>query len=488
MRYVLAPLISLPPKFTSILPRGEAVTNRVETKMISSLQHLPQAGAAGTSHSSLAEQFTDLAPALTARQAKLEAERCLYCYDAPCTRICPTEIDVAGFIRNIAHDNLPGAAKIILQQNIMGGSCSRVCPTEILCEDACVRNHGAEKEPIKIGLLQRHALDNAQFTQHPFQRAASTGKKIAVVGAGPAGLSCAHQLAMLGNDVVVFEKLPKAGGLNEYGIAKYKLTEDFAQREVAFLLEIGGIEIRHGFALGDNLTLAQLQQDYDAVFLGLGLAASRQLGLTGEDAPGLLPAVEYIAELRQSADLASLPVPRRAIVIGAGNTAIDIAVQIKRLGAEEVSLVYRRGTQEMSATWHEQEIARLNQVRIITWAKPACVQLDANGKVAGMRFEKTRAAAQSLQGTGEFFELAADAVFKAIGQCMDDSLSKDAQGAQLARAGDKIEVDAHYRTSAKGVYAGGDCIALGQDLTVQAVQDGKLAARAIHQDLTSKEA
>lgn len=456
--------------------------------MIVSMQHLNTAGSAGESHSSLAQQFTDLAPALSARQAKLEAERCLYCYDAPCTRICPTEIDVASFIRNIAHDNLAGAAKVILQQNIMGGSCSRVCPTEILCEDACVRNHGEEKEPIKIGLLQRHALDHANFSSHPFTRAASTGKRIAVVGAGPAGLSCAHQLAMLGNDVVVFEKQPKAGGLNEYGIAKYKLTDDFAQREVAFLLEIGGIELRYGFALGDNLQLAQLQQEYDAVFLGLGLAASRQLGLTGEDAPGLVPAVEYIAELRQASDLATLPVPKRAVVIGAGNTAIDIAVQIKRLGAEEVSLVYRRGTQEMSATWHEQEIARLNQVRILTWAKPVAVLRAENGVVSGMRFEKTRLDGGNLLGTGEIFDIAADTVFKAIGQCMDSSLARDTLGAQLGRQGDKVIVDASYRTSAKGVYAGGDCIASGQDLTVQAVQDGKLAARAIAQDLTAKEA
>ncbi|MBI3229345.1 MAG: NAD(P)-dependent oxidoreductase [Burkholderiales bacterium] len=451
--------------------------------MIVSLQHLPTAGRSDTASAKLEQQFTDLAPALSNRQAKLEAQRCLYCYDAPCTRICPTEIDVAGFIRNIAHDNINGAAKVILQQNIMGGSCSRVCPTEILCEDACVRNHGAEKEPIKIGLLQRHALDNMSFASHPFERAASTGKRVAVVGAGPAGLSCAHQLAMLGHDVVVFEKQAKAGGLNEYGIAKYKLTNDFAQKEVEFLLQIGGIEIRHGMSLGSNLSLAQLQQEYAAVFLGLGLATSRALGLTGEDAPGLLPAIDYIAELRQTSDLSQLPVPPRAIVIGAGNTAIDMAVQIKRLGAQEVTLVYRRGTQEMSATWHEQEIARLNQVRIVTWAKPEQIMLDNDGRVAGMRFEKTHLVGEKLQGTGEFFELAAEAVFKAIGQTMDASLAHDATGNTLTRAGDKIEVDAHYRTSLRGVYAGGDCISMGQDLTVQAVQDGKLAARAIDQDL-----
>ncbi len=256
------------------------------------LKHLQTAKA---SNAALAEQFTDLAPALTDRQAAIESSRCLYCYDAPCTRICPSEIDVASFIRNIHDKNINGAAAGILKQNILGGSCSRVCPTEILCEDACVRNHDAEGQPVKIGLLQRYALDHANFKDHPFERAASTGKTIAVVGAGPAGLACAHRLAMLGNDVVIFEAREKAGGLNEYGIAKYKLTDDFAQKEVAFLLEIGGITIRHGQVLGTNLRLADLHAQYDAVFLGLGLNASRNLGLTGEDAPGLMPAVDYIA-------------------------------------------------------------------------------------------------------------------------------------------------------------------------------------------------
>src|SRR4051812_39423752 len=256
--------------------------------MIESLKHLPP--AAGTS-ASLAEQFTDLGPPLTARQAAIESARCLYCYDAPCTRSCPSEIDVASFIRNIHDQNINGAAHTILKQNILGASCSRVCPTEILCEDACVRNHDEEGQPVKIGLLQRHAIDNASFAAHPFERAPLTGKVIAVVGAGPAGLACAHRLAMLGNDVVIFEAREKPGGLNEYGIAKYKLIDDFAQREVEFLLSIGGIEVRHGRILGQNLTLQELHAQYDAVFLGVGLNSSRRLGLTGEDAPGLMAAV-----------------------------------------------------------------------------------------------------------------------------------------------------------------------------------------------------
>ncbi len=453
--------------------------------MIDTLKHLSYAAA---THGELAEQFTDLAPALTARQAAIESARCLYCYDAPCTRSCPSDIDVASFIRNIHDHNVNGAAATILKQNIFGGACARVCPTEILCEAACVRNHDEEGQPVKIGLLQRHALDHAEFDGHPFERAPLTHKVIAVVGAGPAGLSCAHRLAMLGNDVVVFESREKSGGLNEYGIAKYKLPGDFAQAEVEFLLRIGGIEVRHGFTLGANLHLDALHAQYDAVFLGLGLNASRELGLTGEHAPGLMAAVDYIAVLRQASDLSTLRVPRRAVVIGAGNTAVDMAVQIKRLGAEDVTLVYRRGAESMSATGHEQEIAKLNQVRIKTWAAPLEVLLgegDKQGQVVGMRFEETRVVDGKLAGTGAFIDIAADAVFKAIGQSLDPSGLSDQMAQALTLRADKIDVDASFRTALPGIYAGGDCVAPGQDLTVQAVQHGKLAAIAIHNDIQS---
>jgi glutamate synthase (NADPH/NADH) small chain len=451
--------------------------------MIESLQHLPPAA---DSHAALASQFSDLAPPLNARQAAIEAARCLYCYDAPCMNACPTGIDVASFIRNIHDQNVTGAAYGILKQNIFGGSCARVCPTEILCEQACVRNHDAEGQPVRIGLLQRYALDNARFDGHPFQRAASTGKTIAVVGAGPAGLSCAHRLAMLGNDVVVYESREKPGGLNEYGIAKYKLTDDFAQREVEFLLSIGGIQVQYGQTLGVNLHLHDLQARHDAVFLGIGLGASRRLGLTGEDAPGLMPATDYIAELRQASDLSQLPVPRRAIVIGAGNTAIDIAVQLRRMGAAEVTLVYRRGLESMSATGHEIAIARANGVHIQIWAAPLEVLLGEEGRVRGMRFEETRMIGDRLVRTGETFDLMADAVFKAIGQTADEASFAGGKAAGLGREGDRIRIDAQFRTMLPGVYAGGDCVAAGQDLTVQAVQHGKLAALAIHNDIQTQ--
>ena len=445
--------------------------------MIKSLQHLPHPACG---KAVLEQRFTDLAPPLSARQAVIESARCLYCYDAPCTLACPTEIPIASFISNIASGNINGAAHSILQANILGASCARVCPTEELCEQACVRNHDEEQKPVLIGLLQRYALDHAQFPEHPFPRAASTHQRVAVVGAGPAGLSCAHRLAMLGHDVVVFEAQTKSGGLNEYGIAKYKLPGDVAQQEVAFLLQIGGIEVRHGQVLGQNLSLATLQQDFDAVFLGLGLATSRQLGLTGEQASGLMAATEYIAALRQADDLSTLPLAKRCIVIGGGNTAIDIAVQMQRLGAVDVNIVYRRGLANMSATDHEQDIARAHQVRLYEWAQPQAVLLDAAGRVRGMRFESTRMVDGKLSGTGETFEMAADAIFKAVGQQFHND---DAMMPQLQNGSDKIVVDSAFRTQVAGIYAGGDCVATGIDLTVHAVQQGKLAAIAIDRDL-----
>lgn len=448
--------------------------------MIQPLSHLPHSQE---DPATLAARFSDLAPPLNARQAHLEASRCLYCYDAPCVNACPSEIDIPSFIRNIHQDNVQGAAQTILSANILGGSCARVCPTEVLCQQACVRNNAHECAPVLIGSLQRYAVDNAHFSGHPFQRTAATGKRIAVVGAGPAGLSCAHRSAMHGHDVVIFEARDKAGGLNEYGIAKYKLVDDYAQRELDFLLGIGGIEIRHGQKLGENLSLSDLHQQFDAVFLGLGLAASKQLGLSDEQAPGLLAATEYIRELRQADDLSQLPVADRCIVLGAGNTAIDMAVQMARLGARDVNLVYRRGLEDMGATLHEQDIAKANQVRLLTWAQPQQVLLDDAGHVCGMRFSRTHLENGRLIIGAETFDLPADAIFKAIGQAFDDNALVDPLARELKRQDGRILVDEHLRTSVPGIYAGGDCTSLDQDLTVQAVQHGKLAAEAINAQL-----
>jgi len=432
---------------------------------------LPQVDPA--SHAGLAHRFTDLHPPLNAQQALVESQRCLYCSDAPCLDACPTQIDVPAFIAHIAQNNINGAARTIYQQNILGGSCARVCPTEILCEQACVRKD--ETQPIKIGLLQRYALDHATFSEHPFRRGAATGQRVAIIGAGPAGLACAHELALLGNEVDIFEAEHKPGGLNEYGVAKYKLTDDYAQKEIAFLLKIGGIRIHYRQALGTSVHLNQLLEQFDTVFLATGLAVSRQLNLDNEHSPGVLAAIDSIKELRQCDDLTQLHVPRRCIVIGAGNTAIDMAVQIRLLGAEHVSLVYRRGMESMTATDAEIELAKYHQVQLVTWAQPVNILLNQHGQVRGMQFEKTALVQNQLTAVGPRFDMEADAIYKAIGQQLTNAMA-----GELRIENGKIWVDDQFQTSVPRVFAGGDCIGKNQDLTVYAVQHGKLAARAMH--------
>jgi len=430
----------------------------------------------------LARNFDDIRPPLDHRQVLVESSRCHFCYDAPCVEACPTGIDVPGFIRKIGTGNLKGAAIDILAENIMGGMCARACPTEILCEDACVRNAG-ERRPVKIGLLQRHATDwLLERGIQPFQRGPNSGKRVAVVGGGPAGLSCAHRLALLGHAVTVFEARATLGGLNEFGIAAYKTPHEFARREVDFILAVGGIEPRLGQALGRDMTLAALRQSYDAVFLAIGLAGTNALTLAGETLVGVEDAVAYIARFRQATDLARLPVGRRVVVIGGGNTAIDIAVQSKRLGAEDVTLVYRRGMQHMSATRHEQEFAQTNGVAIKPWARVLRI-LGTNGHVAAVELEHTQLDETGrLAGTGDRFTLAADTVFKAIGQVLVPDPAREGSADILELRDGKIAVNETRETSLPGVWAGGDCVA-GPDLTVQAVQDGKIAAQAIDRRL-----
>ncbi|WP_220721373.1 NAD(P)-dependent oxidoreductase [Agarivorans litoreus] len=432
----------------------------------------------------LDQMFKDINPALSARQAGIESSRCYYCYDAPCVTACPSKINIPSFIASIHADDLTGAAKTIYSENIMGGSCARVCPTEILCEQACVRNKEQEKAPVKIGLLQRHATDNAQFVGHPFKRAAATGKTIAVVGAGPAGLSCAHRLALLGNEVEIFEAADKPGGLNEYGIAKYKLTDNFAQKEVEFILGIGGITLHTNKALGKDVSLQQLKDQFDAVFLAIGLQDVPCLKLVNESHPHILNAVDYIKELRQATDISELDVPKdSAVVIGAGNTAIDMACQLKRLGTEEVTLVYRRGTEHMSATVHEQQIAKDHEVRIKTWARPEQINLDDDGSLRSLTFRKTYSDNGQLKDSEESFEINCSAVFKAVGQKFAypqaEQIIPTISNGKIATFGQQV-------TSIDGVYAGGDCTSEGQDLTVEAVQQGKLAALAIHHQLSQE--
>ena len=436
------------------------------------------------------KNFDDLHHPLNQLQAETEASRCLYCYDAPCITACPTSIDIPTFIHQIRTENVHGSAKTILSENIMGGTCARACPTEILCEQACVLNASVE-QPINIGSLQRFAVDSLIFKKgasnadaaHPFTRQNNTGKSLAIIGAGPAGLSCAHRAAMLGNEVTIFEAKSKPGGLNEYGLAAYKMVDDFAQKEVEFLLGIGGINIKYERRLNENVFLNKLQNEFDAVFIGVGLGSVNKLGINGENDASVIDAIEFIEGVRQASDKSSITVGNNVIVIGAGNTAIDAAIQAKRLGAENVTLVYRRDEQAMSATEWEVDLARRNQVKIIFWAAPD--KYDAENSV--MVFNKTSLNAGKLVVTDQSFELPSDMVLTAIGQKLDQQLViQSSEDQQIDTSAGKIVISENYQTSLKGVFAGGDCIK-GADLTVQAVQDGKLAAHAIHNYLMEQE-
>ena len=427
---------------------------------MSNLPHTPLNRAPGIAAHRLAatevaENFAHYMPAYDAHEALVAADRCYFCYDAPCMTACPTAIDIPLFIRQIATGTPDAAAKTIFAQNIMGGMCARVCPTETLCEEVCVREV-AEGKPVEIGRLQRYATDTLMAKGvHPFVRAEASGKKVAVVGAGPAGLSAAHRLALHGHAVTVFERRAKAGGLNEYGIAAYKTTDDFAAREVAWLLKIGGISIQNGRELGRDFTLASLEATYDAVFLGIGLAGVNVLNATGEDLPGVRNAVDFIAALRQAADKSTLPVGRDVVVIGGGMTAVDAAVQSKLLGAQTVTMVYRRAKENMSASVYEQEHATAAGVTILYGAAP--VKIIGTGAVEAVEF--------AYEG-GERFTLKADQVFKAIGQTL---------------VGEPIKKNGKKLVKRVGrVWAGGDCAAGGEDLTVTAVAEGRDAAEEIN--------
>ena len=445
----------------------------------------PDVRAGRLSAAEYAKRFADATPRFTQAQAVLEAERCLYCYDAPCATACPTSIDVPSFIKRIADGNLRGSATTILDSNPLGGMCARVCPTENLCEAVCVKV-AQEGKPVAIGKLQRHAVDALMESANPqvFKRAATTGKKIAVVGAGPAGLACAYSLARLGHNVEIFDANPKAGGLNEYGLASYKTPDNFAQREIAWLLGIGGITIKSDYKLQRAEQLNALRKDHDALFLGMGLSTTHQLGVPGDHLAGVQDAVEFIATLRQTADLATLPVGRRVVVIGGGMTAVDASVQSKLLGAENVHMVYRRGPETMSSSSVEQEWAQTNGVTIHHWLAPVEIMAATSqpGHVGAVKFAQQAMVDGKLQATGEFEVIEADMVLKAIGQTLGNPL--------LGQAGFKLDsgriaTDAEGQTNLEGIWAGGDCRAGGQDLTVEAVEHGKQSAKAIHAHLSS---
>jgi glutamate synthase (NADPH/NADH) small chain len=441
----------------------------------------------------LEDNFSDMHPPLDKHEALVAADRCYFCHDAPCVTACPTGIDIPLFIRQISTGNPIGSANTIFDQNIMGGMCARVCPTETLCEEACVREL-AEGKPVQIGLLQRYATDAAMAEKKQFyKRAPATGKSIAVIGAGPAGLACAHRLAMHGHEVVIHDAGKKPGGLNEYGIASYKAVNDFAQAEIDYILEIGGITIRKDKVLGKNLTLAELQEKHDAVFLAMGLSGVNDLGLKGGQSEGIENATDFIAELRQAKDKSRITIGRRVVVIGGGMTAIDCAVQAKLLGAEQVTICYRRGREDMNASLYEQEHATANGVVIRHWLAPVKISKTA-GKLTGIEMEYTSMKKGKLTGTGQMVKIPADQVFSAIGQSLnlDDAIpvvgksggktaTKSTASLRLDRG--RIAIDKEGHTSIEGIWAGGDCTNSGEDLTVTAVAQGRDAAESIHRAL-----
>ena len=426
------------------------------------------------------ENFREVRPAFDNREAALvEANRCLFCYDAPCTKSCPTHIDVPKFIKQITTDNIKGSAHTIFEANIFGAGCSRVCPVEKLCEGACVFNL-LHEPPIPIARLQRYSTEKAIHENWQlFGRKPATGKRVAVVGAGPAGLACAHRLAREGVEIDLFEKESKGGGLMTYGIAAYKVTPQFCEDEVSYITSVGGINIRYNQQLGDQFSLADLQSQYDAVFLGMGVGLARQLEIPGEEAEGVVDAIEFIYHLRAKT-YNQIPVGDKVIVVGMGMTAIDAATQAKRLGAREVTIVYRRTEAEKPCTDYELNIAKLDGCNLIWLAAPKEV-IAENGQVKGLVCSKMELGTADTTGrrspvdTGETLTLEADMIIKAAGQMPFAELM---QQEQLANANGKLIIRENGQTNLPGVFAGGDCVNGGKEV-VDAVQAGKDAAGGI---------
>jgi len=427
----------------------------------------------------LAEQL----PPLTPNAAVVEADRCLFCYDAPCTHACPTHIDIPRFIKKISTGNLRGSAATIYSSNLLGATCARVCPVQELCEGACVL--GAEHKPIAIGRLQRYAMDYArEHGNYPSVQAAPTGKSIVVVGSGPAGLSCAGALAMMGHAVTIIEKRDLPGGLSTHGIIALREPVEIALEE-AHMIEGLGVKIKTGLEIGKDISPAALQNEYDAIVLSVGLARTPGLGIDGEEA--VIDGLEFIEASKVAAK--KLSVGRNIIVIGAGNTAVDCATIARRLGAERVTMVYRRTEREMSCYAHEYDFARKEGIEFRFLSQPARVMLKG-GVPIGLECLRVELGARDASGRpapmpvkGSEFVLAADQIIKAVGQ------NKLTLAVLLGLKTTKgfIDVDANFQTNVAGIYAIGDCIrSTGVASTVMAVQDGKLAAAEIHQQLTPR--
>ncbi len=426
------------------------------------------------------ENFADIHPPFETREAALiEANRCLFCYDAPCTKSCPTSINVPKFIKQITTNNIKGSAHTIFESNIMGAGCSKVCPVEKLCEGSCVYNL-MDEAPIHIARLQRYSTEKAMDEKWKlFERKPSNGMKVAVVGAGPAGLSCAHVLSREGIDVTIFEKEGKGGGLMTYGIAAYKVTPEFCEEEVNYIASLGGIDIKYNQELGKNISLPELQKNYNAVYLGIGVGLARKLEIPGEELDGVVDAIRFIYDIRTKS-YPSVQVGDKVAVVGMGMTAIDAATQAKRLGAKEVTLVYRRTQEEMPCTEVELNLAKLDGCNILWLAAPKKV-IGEKGKVTQLLCNVMKLGNPDASGrcapieTGETIKLNVDMVIKAAGQIpFEELVGKN----ELKNKSGKLVVDQNNSTNLKGVFAGGDSVNGGKEV-VDAVQAGKDGARGI---------
>jgi len=426
-----------------------------------------------------AANLADIAPPYSPQEARAEANRCLFCYDAPCIKACPTGIDIPTFIRKITTDNLTGAARTILEANVLGASCARVCPTQMLCEGACVMLD-LEKQPIEIGRLQRHATDHV--ATHGIDvlhaPAVKNGRRVAVLGAGPAGLGCAAELARLGYAVTVYDRKPAGGGLNTYGIAYYKMRPEVSLDEVR-MIERLGVTFRYGVDVGRDVPMADLERENDAIFIGVGLGGANRLGIPGEDLPEVVDALDFI-EWIHTRPLGEVPVGRRVAVLGCGNTAIDAVTQAKRLGAEEATIVYRRGEREMSAYPFEYELAKTDGATFLFDATPVAV-VAKDGHVAGLTLAKTALRDGRVNVVpGSEWTIPCDLVLKAVGQEKQTGLLERLfPGLKLDARGRVTHDSVTMQTSLPKVFVGGDAASGGREV-VNAVAEGKKAARGIH--------
>jgi glutamate synthase (NADPH/NADH) small chain len=427
-----------------------------------------------------AANMAEIAPRYTPQEAIIEANRCLYCFDAPCIQACPTGIDIPSFIKKIINGNLTGSARTILSANVLGASCARVCPTAVLCEGACVVL-AREGAPVKIGRLQRYATDHVyqnriQVLKPPAKK---SGKRVAIIGGGPAGLGCAAELAQLGHQAIIFEKKLHAGGLNTYGIAYYKMTPQASLEEVDLIKSLG-VEFRCGVEAGKDIPVPQLEKEFDAMFIGIGLAGGSRMNIPGEDLPEVVEALDFIEQLH-ARPLHEVPVGNRVAVIGGGNTAIDAVTQARRLGADKVVLIYRRSQQEMSAYEFEQELAKADGVEFLFHATPIEVLSNGTGHVTGLKLARTAGTNGSLQilpGT-EWVE-PFDMIIKAIGEQKQVHLLKYLFPAlELDKRGVVVHNRETGQTNLPKVFTGGDCANGGREV-VNAVAEGKKAARGIH--------